>query len=116
ADALAAPPGGLRVGADADGPIVTGVLLADRTRVLDGDVIEPPPLGINQLTVIFGEQLSRVDDTDGLGNVLNPLNWSLYRNGSEIVGGIAAVDFPAVRNGATRKNRATAAPARSCPA
>ncbi|MFH1919888.1 MAG: hypothetical protein ABIP48_08395, partial [Planctomycetota bacterium] len=78
---------------DSDGPIVTDVINPSDpflSRVLDGDVLAA---GIQQLTVVFGEKLSTVGGATGLNSVLNPSNWALERNGTEIVAGIAGVTF-----------------------
>ena len=85
-----------RPGEDLDGPIVTDVLLSDReTRVFQDDVLKAPTSGpgINELVVIFGELLTEFDEEQGLNSVTNPLNWSLERNGTEILGGIDSIDF-----------------------
>jgi len=89
---------------DVIGPIVTDVLLADRTRVFDGDVLTPTPPGLSQMIVLFGEQLSILDGTTGLDSVLNPANWILRRNGSDVIGGIQSVNF--TLNPSTRKYEA----------
>jgi len=85
---------------DEVGPIVTDVLLADRTAVHDGDTVTSPPGGVTEMIVIFGEDLSDADPAL-LDSVTNPNNWVLQRNGSQIIGAIASVDFG--RNPVTRK-------------
>jgi subtilisin-like proprotein convertase family protein len=102
---------------DTAGPLVTDVLMAGpgRTRVLDGDVLAPST-PITQLVVTFSEALSKrlgitgplpdLFDADdpGLDSVLNPANWMLERNGTEILGGVKNVTFQ--KNLTTRKYEA----------
>jgi len=89
---------------DDDGPFVTDVLLPNRCRVLQGDVLEvPSPLtGVEELIVVFNEELNQ---GAGLASVLNPHNWRLERNGAEIAGAVTDVEFE--RNPYTRKWEAT---------
>ena len=89
---------------DLVGPIVTDVLEADGSRLLDGDIVVPSGTGMTSLTVVFDENLNMTDLTTGQHSVLNPANWSLTRNGTEIIGAIKSVEF--VRNSVTRKYEA----------
>ena len=81
---------------DLDGPIVTGVLDASGNVLFDGGIVAP---GATNLTVLFGENLSVVQDvadgirTPALQSVLNPANWVLERNGVEIPGAVSKVTF-----------------------
>ncbi|MEE8452225.1 MAG: hypothetical protein V3R99_09930, partial [Thermoguttaceae bacterium] len=86
--------------ADDSGPIVTDVLLTDRTRVFDGDVIDVPG-SINQLTIVFSEDLSIEDLTTGADSVLNPANWIIERDGQLIQNAVTSVTFQ--RNPSSRK-------------
>jgi len=77
---------------DLDGPVVSDVMLADGSPLLDGDAVEAA-LGVTELVVAFSEDLSTRDDDIGPDSVLNPDNWSLERNGSELPGVIDKVEF-----------------------
>ena len=91
---------------DNDPPIVTDVVRGlsggDRERVFEGAVLETNT--IDRLTVIFGERLSVAGGTSGFTSVTNPLNWSLEKDGAEIVGGILGIQF--AYNAETRKYEA----------
>ncbi|MBN2477131.1 MAG: proprotein convertase P-domain-containing protein [Pirellulales bacterium] len=92
---------------DLDGPLVTDVLWVDaggnRISLIDGDVLQPPA-GVNRLTFAFSEHLSLVDGAIGLESVINPDNWVLERNGTELLDAITGVTFR--RNPLTRKHEA----------
>ncbi|MGQ9575477.1 MAG: hypothetical protein ACUVUC_09175 [Thermoguttaceae bacterium] len=90
---------------DTAGPWVSDVTLAEGQRVLPGDVLEPPPPGIQQLKVLFDENLSVFGGTSGAASVINPANWRLERGGTELANAIASVEFQ--RNSLTRKYEAT---------
>ena len=76
---------------DGDGPLVTDVLMADasRTRILNGDVVDPPAPGMNEIIFVFGENVSDI----GPESVLNPANWIVEHNGGEIFGAVTNVSF-----------------------
>jgi subtilisin-like proprotein convertase family protein len=86
---------------DDDGPWVTDVLLADGSRVIEGDVLPVPTSesgGVSQLRVLFSEDLSVRVGADGTpesgpDSVLNPANWGLECNSSVVEGAITDVDF-----------------------
>jgi subtilisin-like proprotein convertase family protein len=89
---------------DFDGPIVTDVLDTDWNRLLDGDVVQPPLPGMTQIIVVFDENLNTRNVPTDLHNVTNPHNWTLERNGTQIVGAIQSVTF--ARNPISRKYEA----------
>jgi len=70
---------------DKSGPVVSGVLL-NGTHLTDGSVITPNTQA-TQLTVDFSEDLTHAD-TSGQHSVLNPQNWKLLLNNSEILGAV----------------------------
>ncbi|MDI9446534.1 MAG: proprotein convertase P-domain-containing protein, partial [Planctomycetota bacterium] len=78
---------------DLIGPIVSDVLAEGERLPNDGKVEVDPDEGLQTLTVVFDEALSTVGGASGLHSVLNPNNWAIVRNNSEIVGGIQRVDF-----------------------
>ena len=73
---------------DTHGPMVTGVL-ANGHEVRQGDQLIDA--GITQLAVIFDQQPSTAGGANGVHSVLNPNNWSLLRDGVEILGGIRSI-------------------------
>ncbi len=75
---------------DVVGPLVTDVL-ADGQRVLQNDVLQPLGGGITELKVLFDENLLTAGGSSGMHSVLNPQNWILSRNGSDIQGAIIQV-------------------------
>ncbi|MBX3412470.1 MAG: hypothetical protein KF708_07270 [Pirellulales bacterium] len=75
---------------DTAGALVTDVYLNGK-RLKEGDqVIEA---GVSQVAVIFDEQLSIAGGATGTHSVLNPNNWSLFRDGTEVLGGVRNVSF-----------------------
>ncbi len=82
---------------DNDPPIVTDVQLADGSRLLQGEVIDP---ATNKLVVMFGEAMSLT----GMTSVRSVSNWSLEHNGNERAGAIKSIDF--ARNAKTQKYEA----------
>lgn len=70
---------------DTHGPAVTGVL-ANGEPVRNGDQLIDAD--ITQLAVIFDQQPSIAGGANGIHSVLNPNNWSLLRDGVDILGGI----------------------------
>jgi hypothetical protein len=89
---------------DTTGPIVTDVLDPNGNRILEGSVVDPS-CDVTELTVVFSEQLSTREGDNGLDSVFNPNNWTLERNGAEIVDGVVSID-KFWRNPATRKYEA----------
>lgn len=92
---------------DAVGPIVTGVYTTDGRQVLSGGVVQGP---VSSLVFTVSENLSvRLTDSDGDGlpdvagpdSVLNIDNWTLFRNGTAVPGGVSTLTFG--RNPLTRK-------------
>ncbi len=96
------------IAVDTIGPIVTGVLRfvptdlsdpsnpsnpANRTALVDGNTIPSTGTDISQLIVLFDENLSILGGVTGQHSVINPQNWKLYLNNSEIVSGIQSVTF-----------------------
>ncbi|NLS96608.1 MAG: hypothetical protein GXX96_31110 [Planctomycetaceae bacterium] len=77
---------------DNEGPFVTD-MYAGTQRIFNGSVIVAPSNTINQITVVFNEELSQYGGVSGPHSVLNPNNWAIVRNGAEIVGGISNVTF-----------------------
>ena len=73
------------------GPIVTDVWYGTE-RLLAGDYIDSSE-NITTLKVAFDEDLMQYNGTEGVHSVLNPNNWILERNGSEIPGIISSIDF-----------------------
>ena len=90
---------------DFSGPLVTDVLDVGGERVLQDYVLSPEAPGIQQLVVVFNEDLSRQDGVLGRDSVLNPVNWSLERNGTQIPNGVSSIVFG--RNPVSRKYEAT---------
>ncbi|MBN2021737.1 MAG: trypsin-like serine protease [Pirellulales bacterium] len=89
---------------DGAGPVVTDVLSAsDRSRMIQDATIETVA-GVQQLVLVFSENLSTTGGTTGLDSVLNPSNWLLERNGSELALGVNKIEFQ--YNTATRKYEA----------
>ncbi|MBN1911068.1 MAG: trypsin-like serine protease [Pirellulales bacterium] len=82
--------------ADIDGPIVSGVELVDGTVLLDGGVVG---VNLTSMIIAFGEDLSTKEivvggeRTPALESILNPNNWVLQRNGTEILGAVSDVAF-----------------------
>lgn len=96
---------------DEVGPIVSDVLAinSDPNRTNDLPIQVTPGAGINAtvetLQVIFNEAISQNLGAAGPDSVLNPANWVLLRNGSEITGVIQSISF--AQQAATRKWIAT---------
>ncbi len=85
---------------DVDGPRVSDILVGN-DRVAEGDVLGT---NVNSMTVAFSEDLSTRDTGVGLDAILNPDNWIIQRNGSEIPSVITDITFGL--NPATRKYEA----------
>lgn len=91
------------VAADTSAPWVSDVLVGGQ-RKLSGDTIEGT---INQMTVVFDELMAFRDGAAGAQSVLNPNNWRLTQDGTDVSGRIKSIDFPVQRNPLTRKYEAT---------
>ncbi len=84
---------------DNDGPVVSDVVLPSGQPLLQNDVVYQNEL-ITELTVYFSEDLSVRGGETGPDSVLNPDNWLLQRNGTQVQDAVTKVDFsfnPAIR-------------------
>ncbi|HUQ69685.1 MAG TPA: hypothetical protein VM165_09190, partial [Planctomycetaceae bacterium] len=66
--------------ADNAGPIVTDIVVAGDTLFANEQLVTPPAA----VTVIFSENMSVVGGTSGPASVINPANWSLTKDGSDL--------------------------------
>jgi hypothetical protein len=89
---------------DSVGPIITDVLMPDRTQVLNGHFFDMTA-AVNKLIVVFSEDMMMGTGSTGANSIINSSNWALYRNGSEVVGAISYVSFG--YNPTTHKYEAT---------
>ncbi|HBO42785.1 MAG TPA: hypothetical protein DD670_02370, partial [Planctomycetaceae bacterium] len=86
--------------ADLAGPIVTDVLVpgvgGSLTPLFEGGVAS---VGLDGLVIVFDEELSEMETVAGgvrapaIESILNPNNWILEQNGSEIHRGVGSVEF-----------------------